>query len=192
MSKMGGSLENPTSSRVLFACATMRKIRELYLAGTKETEGGDLFEKNSSDRGIVSWSNRWAGKWFCLGTYPPQPSVGARWRLGKEKGVTDFSVTLGILLGGAGGNRTHDLLNAMPAIILKLLDFGCPSFIFQSIFLAPANGYLAFCGDPANVLSRSFVAQPKRLWRACQRCCSNFVKMRNILSNINSHACNII
>jgi hypothetical protein len=34
----------------------------------------------------------------------------------KEKGVTDFSVTPCIHSGGAGGNRTHDLLNAIQAL----------------------------------------------------------------------------
>jgi hypothetical protein len=55
----------------------------------------------------------------------------------------------------------------MPTIILKLLDFGRPSFISQSIFLAPANGYLAFCGEPANVTPTGIW----RLWLSSQRGC---------------------
>ena len=54
---------------------------------------GDLLKKIQA---IVEWFlglTGGLGEWFWPGTYPPQPSVGARWRLGKEKGVTDFSVT---------------------------------------------------------------------------------------------------
>ena len=54
-SKMGGgSLENRPSDRGFFPCATTHKIRELFLTGAKEAEGGRPLEKNSSDRGIVS------------------------------------------------------------------------------------------------------------------------------------------
>ncbi|BAH73627.1 hypothetical protein DMR_01360 [Solidesulfovibrio magneticus RS-1] len=94
MSKMGGDrLKIPQATVVSFLMQPRIKYGNYFWQERKRRRGRRPLEKNSSDRGMVSWSNRWAGKWFCPGTYPPNPSVGARWRLGKEKGVTDFSVT---------------------------------------------------------------------------------------------------
>lgn len=36
---MGGSLENPPSDRGFISCSTIRKTKEIFMAGAKETEG---------------------------------------------------------------------------------------------------------------------------------------------------------
>ena len=86
-SKMGGDrLKTAQATVVSFLMQPCIKYGNYFWQERKRRRVGRPLEKNSSDRGMVSWSNRWAGKWFCPGTYPPNPSVGARWRLGKEKG----------------------------------------------------------------------------------------------------------
>jgi len=163
---MGGSLENPTSDLGFFSCSTICKIRKIFFVGAKETEGGQPLEKNSSDPGIVSRSNRWAGKWFWPGTYPPQPSVGARWRLGKEKGVTDFSVTPWHASWWSWRESNPRPLECYASSPLKSLTF------FKKI----QGSHRAFVGScqqsPVGlwrISQHTANGQPTRLWRACQR-----------------------
>ena len=90
-SKMGGDrLKIPQATVVSVLMQPRIKYGNYFWQERKRRRAGRPLEKNSSDRGMVSWSNRWAGKWFCPGTYPPNPCVGARWRPRKEKGVTYF------------------------------------------------------------------------------------------------------
>lgn len=77
MSKMGGDrLKTAQATVVSFLMQPFVKSWNYFWQERKRRRGGRPLEKNSSDRGMVSWSNRWDGKWFCPGTYPPNPSVG--------------------------------------------------------------------------------------------------------------------
>jgi len=78
----------------------------------------------------------------------------------KKKGVTDFSVTPWHASWWSWRESNPRPLECHASNILKLLNFGWETCVFQSIFLVPANWILAFCGGVANVLSTPVVAQP--------------------------------
>jgi hypothetical protein len=86
-------LKVPQATVASFLIQLPGKSRNNYWQERKRRKGGRPLENNSSVLRRVSWSSRWAGKWLCPGTDPPQPRVGARWHGAKEKGVTDFSAT---------------------------------------------------------------------------------------------------
>jgi len=90
-------------------------VRTKTLAGAKRRRVGRPLEKNSSALFRELMLARFCEPLCC--SY--RGANKTCWRSvgwGKEEGVIPFEITPCIHSGGAGGNRTHDLLNAMPTI----------------------------------------------------------------------------
>jgi len=85
---------------------------------------------------------------------PPQPRVGGRWRLGKEKGVTDFSVTPWHSSWWSWRESNPRPLECHASNILKLLIFFLSIVRLQQYFVGACQLDFGF------------------LWRACH-CAAN-------------------
>jgi len=81
---------------------------------------------------------------------PPNPSVGGWWRLGKEKGVTDFSVTPWHSSWWSWRESNPRPLECHGSKYPILLNFYRVRVDSQSIILAHANDFLALLPTAAN------------------------------------------